>query len=158
MVERTPIPVPAPRGTHSAKCDEKGRVKLPAPFSQYLSAIGELLYITCVDNRTARIYPISLWKENEIVLASQAEHSAKAKQVAFLASHFGEETELDGQGRVTIPTTLRRHLGIENQTVWVVVANGRIDVYSDAQYQQTLAASLAGIDESLAVMEQQGLK
>jgi MraZ protein len=63
-----PAPVEPPRGTYQARVDEKGRLKLPAVFQQYLTDLGETkVFVTSLDVRIARIYPISVWKENEIL-------------------------------------------------------------------------------------------
>ena len=64
-VEEQPqkTPVDSPRGFFSAHVDDKGRLKLPVELQQYLSAIGdEKYFVTSVDDRIARIYPISVWK------------------------------------------------------------------------------------------------
>ena len=54
-------PVEPPRGFFSAHVDDKGRLKLPVDLQQYLTAIGdEKLFVTSVDDRIARIYPISV--------------------------------------------------------------------------------------------------
>ena len=61
-----PAAVDPPRGFFPARVDEKGRLKLPAAFQQYLNDIGEKrVFITTLDVATVRIYPNSLWKQNE---------------------------------------------------------------------------------------------
>jgi len=153
------VPVKPPRGAHQTRCDDKGRLKLPVVFQQYLSELKEqTVFITSVDRRTARIYPISLWKENEILFGAAGGDSEAAARVAFVANHFGADSEVDAQGRVLIPTTLRRHLGIENQPVWLDTFGGRINVYSDTEYEQRLTTAFDGIDDNVKVLERRGLK
>ena len=66
-LDARPTGVEPPRGFHGARVDEKGRLKLPSVFQQYLKSLGEeTVFITTLDMSTLRIYPISLWKQNEL--------------------------------------------------------------------------------------------
>ena len=70
----TATPVEAPRGFFSARVDEKGRLKLPAAITQYLGALGEnKVFVTTLNGSTARIYPISAWRQTENVLEEAGE-------------------------------------------------------------------------------------
>ena len=67
--DANPVAVEHPRGIYPGRVDEKGRLKLPADFQQYLTAIGEKkVFCTTFDERIARLYPISKWKETEALL------------------------------------------------------------------------------------------
>ena len=75
------MPVEPPRGFFSAHVDDKGRLKLPVDVQQYLGAIGDdKLFVTSVDDRIARIYPISVWKGNEKVLEALATEDPDAAE------------------------------------------------------------------------------
>lgn len=151
--------VEPPRGTFQARVDEKGRLKLPAVFQQYLKDLGEQkVFITSLDTRTGRLYPISVWKQNEIRFESAGEDAETAEDIAWLANHFGEDSEIDSAGRVLVPTTLRRHLKIEGETVWLDCYKGRINLYSDAEYEQRKARAMANAEEKLKRLERLGLK
>ena len=55
-----------PRGSHAATVDEKGRLKLPAPFKRYVESFGEKrVFVTSLDLRTVGIYPTAVWREVE---------------------------------------------------------------------------------------------
>ena len=57
------------RGNAPATIDEKGRLKLPVDVQTFLGSFGDdKLFVTSVDDRIARIYPISVWKGNEKIL------------------------------------------------------------------------------------------
>ncbi len=151
--------VEPPRGFHPARVDEKGRLKLPSIFQQYMAEIGEKrLFITTLDVRTARLYPIPVWKENEKLLENPGEDAESADAVAFLSKHYGADSELDGQGRVLMPQGLRRELEIENQQVFVGYDKGAIEVYGEARYQQKLTDYKSKIGTSLVALKKKGLK
>ena len=113
-------PVEAPRGFLSARVDEKGRLKLPASIAQYLEGYGERkVFITTLNGSTARIYPISVWRETERLLEEPGDDTEDKEDIAFTAYHFGSDDEMDAQGRVLVPTELRRTLKLENEQVFL---------------------------------------
>ena len=160
-MEQEPIsaPVEPPRGIYPGRVDEKGRLKLPAAFQQYLESMGEKkVFVTTLDVRIVRIYPISRWKENEIFFEAKNDDPAAAEDLAFIANDFGADSELDGQGRVLIPPQLRRTLGIENQPVWLDAYKGRINVYGKEIYDERRRRAMEGLQDKLRNLEKAGLK
>src|SRR5262249_34922150 len=100
------------------RLDDKGRMKMPAAFQQYFAGLPEKrLFVTSLDRRIAQIYSMDAWREMESFFASKQANPKLIKKVAFNAADLGEETEMDSQGRLTLPASLRRELGLENQTV-----------------------------------------
>lgn len=155
----SPTPVEAPRGFHSARVDEKGRLKLPAIIAEYLSKLGEQkVFITTVNGATARIYPTSVWQQNESLLEEEGDDAEEKEQVAFVAYHFGADSDVDAQGRVLMPTDLRRKLGMEGEQVYLRCFKQRIEVIGSAMYEQRLAAAMAGLDEKVRSLEKKGLR
>ena len=153
------VKIEPPRGIYPARVDDKGRLKLPAAFQQYLSSLGEeRVFITSLDVRTARIYPISVWKENEQFFEEYNEDPQVAEDVAFIANDLGADSGLDSQGRLLVPQELRRTLGIENQPVWLDCYKGRINVYSREIYEERKSRAGQGIAEKVRVLERKGLK
>jgi len=161
-VEEQPqtTPVEPPRGFFSAHVDDKGRLKLPVDLQQYLTAIGdEKLFVTSVDDRIARIYPISVWKGNEKVLEALAsEDPDAADALAFVTNDYGAEAKVDPQGRVTLPTDLRRALTLENQEVRLDWSQGAINVYSKAEYEARKKAAKDNLAEKLKMAKLKGFK
>lgn len=154
------MPVDPPRGFFAARVDEKGRLKLPAAFQQYLKDLGEpKVFVTTLDISTVRIYPISVWKQNEKFFDELAiEDPETAENVAFLADHFGGDSEVDGQGRVLVPQELRQKLGLENQPVWLQVYKGRINAFGKEEYEKRMERALANPVENVRKLERKGLR
>lgn len=150
---------PPPRGFHQARVDEKGRCKLPAALLQYLNAQGvKKVFITTLDLTTARLYPISVWEQNEKMLENPGASALQAKAVSFLAKHYGADSDLDGQGRVLLPQELRRKLQMENQPVWLGYDKGALEIYGEAIYQKRLAEYEALALAALEEMQKNGFK
>jgi len=131
--------------------DDKGRLKLPVNFKEYLESLEDKrLFVTTTDKRIVKLYPILLWKENEKKLAEMAlDDPALAKSIAITARHYGEDAQIDSSGRVMIPTNLRRFLGIEGQEIWMdATPEGCINVYSKAEYEAQLRKADAVLEEA----------
>ncbi|MGI8960031.1 MAG: hypothetical protein ACR2IV_09780 [Bryobacteraceae bacterium] len=153
------MPVEAPRGFLSARVDEKGRLKLPAAIMQYLGALGEhKVFVTTLNGSTARIYPISAWLQTENVLEEAGEDAESREDVAFVAYHFGADSEVDPQGRVLVPTELRRALKLENEQVYLRCFKQRIDVIGREVYEQRLTKAMEGLGEKVQGLEKRGLR
>lgn len=153
-------PVEPPRGFFSAHVDDKGRLKLPVDLQQYLTAIGDdQLFVTSVDDRIARIYPISVWKGNEKVLAELAtEDPDAAEALSFVTNDYGADAKMDSAGRVTLPTDLRRALALENQEVRLDWSQGAINVYSKAEYEARKRQAKDNLAEKLKMAKLKGFK
>jgi MraZ protein len=151
--------IEAPRGFHSARVDDKGRLKLPAAIADYLVAQGDpRVFITTVDGITARIYPISVWEQNESLLEERGEDTGLKNEISFIADHFGADSDIDAQGRVLMPTELRRALRMEGEQVHLRCFKQRIEVISKEVYEQRLAKAMAGLDQKVQSLEQKGLR
>ena len=95
------------RGNCPAKVDEKGRLKIPAVFLEGLKECGTQFYITSITGEDARIYPLSVWSEIEDRLAAlPSQHEGKRKFL-LRTSYYGQQVEVDGQGRLLLPGVLR---------------------------------------------------
>ncbi|HUA18125.1 MAG TPA: hypothetical protein VMB25_05225 [Bryobacteraceae bacterium] len=153
-------PVEPPRGFFSAHVDDKGRLKLPVNFQTYLSAVDDTgIFVTSTDGRIAKIYPNSVWNGNLKVLEElNAVEPAAAEGIMFLANHYGADGKIDAQGRVTLPTDLRRELGLENQEVRVDCSQGGVNIYSKSEYEARKRQSEEKMAENLRAAKLKGFK
>jgi len=150
--------IEAPRGMYPAKLDDRGRLKLPAPFERFLGALRERkLFVTSLDRKTAQIYPMEIWRRNEQFFESYREDPRAAQLVAFNAADLGAETEMDAQGRITLPIELRQELKIEQAPVRLQSYKGRIQILTEAMYQQLKTEAQGLASEAVTKMEAAGL-
>jgi len=152
-------PVEPPHSIAQARVDDKGRLKLPAEFLEYLKKLGvDKVFITTLDRQLARIYPISVWKANENLFADAGELAETAEDVAYIAKVYGGDSEIDAQGRVLMPAALRRVIQIESQPVFLDCYNGRINVASKGVHEERLNRAIANLPEKVKTLEKKGLK
>jgi MraZ protein len=151
--------VEPPHSIAQASVDDKGRLKLPAEFTEYLEKSGVTkVFITTVDFRQVRIYPLSLWQRNENLFDSAGEHTGEAERVARLAKHFGGDAEIDKSGRVLLPALLRQEMGLEKQAVCVDAYGGRINVVSKKIHDEMLQVARASLSGDVKTLERLGFK
>jgi MraZ protein len=150
--------VEPPRGMYPSRLDDKGRLKLPAAFQQYFSALREKkLYVTSLDRRTAQIYPMEVWRGNEKFFEGYREDVRLARHVAFNAADLGSESEMDAQGRILFSPELRRELGIENQPVRLYAYRGRIEILTEAIYEERKREAAQTAADDVGKLEAAGL-
>lgn len=112
------------RGSAAAKIDQKGRLKVPTEFRRQLDdRYGPEVFVTSIDGQSALLYPLTVWEGVEARL--QAMPSAERVKRKYLerVNYFGQQLQLDSQGRVLMPQILRERA----QMVGEVVVSGRLD-------------------------------
>jgi len=147
-----------PLGLFEAKCDEKGRLKLPVRFAAYLKALEDKIFITTLDMRIARIYPRTVWESNQNLFENAGEDTESAEDIAFIANVYGDFSEVDEAGRVLMPTDLRRKLEIEKQPVWLDYYRGRINVFPKKIYDERMQRAVVNLGDKVKNLEKKGLK
>jgi MraZ protein len=160
--EAAPTPIEpqneAPNGMYPARVDDKGRLKLPVGFQQFFAGLTEKkLFVTSLDRRIGQIYPIANWRETKKFLYGQKENSKAAGRIAFNAQDLGADSEMDNQGRVLLPPEMRRELGIENQSVRLFHYKSRIEILSEAIYQERKLQATESAEADLETLEVAGL-
>ena len=151
----------APLGFFEGKVDDKGRGKLPAEVRRY--AVGPpmagepdpALFVTSLDGRTIKLYPILVWREIEKKLEDERDKAKAAKQTLLLAKTYGGAATVDSSNRFLIPTLLRRKLELtgEGAAVFYDCSQGYVTVYSQKRLDieiQTAEANAEANMESLA--------
>jgi MraZ protein len=109
------------RGHAEAKIDEKWRLKLPTSYRAEIEAIWKTasVYVTC-DKHTGdhvRIYPMPVWEEIEANLLKMGSTDESRRRFHRWTSFYGQPDEIDSQGRVLIPTTLRAPAAMQGEVV-----------------------------------------
>ncbi|HZU23481.1 MAG TPA: division/cell wall cluster transcriptional repressor MraZ [Terriglobales bacterium] len=96
------------RGNHPTRVDEKGRLKVPAEFKRVVDEkYGQQFYITSLDGKSAQIYPFEEWQRIEEKLSRLSTFNPTKKKFLDRTNYYGQQVEMDGQGRLLIPQLLR---------------------------------------------------
>lgn len=150
--------VELPDSAYPGRLDDRGRLRMPEEIRRFLLELPEQkLFVTTFDLRTVRIYPIAVWREDRERLASWHD-DPDAADLLFIAYDLGANAEMDSQGRILIHEDLRKALGFENQALKLMPWHWRIDVYTEAAYQERKRRAIEGLPEKLQRLEAKGLK
>jgi MraZ protein len=102
------------RGNSPATVDEKGRLKLPSTFKADLETFSKgegggssRYYLTSLDGRSARLYPLTIWEAVEARLDQVPSANPAKRRFLEITAFYGCEVEPDAQGRFVIPPILR---------------------------------------------------
>lgn len=104
------------RGNFPTRVDEKGRLKVPADFKRVVDEkYGSQFYITSRDGKIAEMYPLEEWEKLEQKILLQPQSSAAVQKFLDTTSYYGQVVEVDGQGRLLLPSLLREKANLKGE-------------------------------------------
>ena len=126
------------RGNHPTRVDEKGRLKIPAEFKRVIDEkYSTQFYITSLDGKVAQIYPFEEWETIEQKLAGLSTFNPTKKKFLSRVNYWGQQAEMDGQGRLLLPQLLREAAQIKGE-VAVVGYHEYLEVRNLEAYRQEI--------------------
>lgn len=125
-------------GSCPAKIDDKFRLKIPARFRRDLPETEDNTYfVTSDDGKCAQIYPIPVWEQiAQKLQAAPRMVPAKIKLLKF-TSYYGMLSQMDPQGRILIPQTLRDDAQISGDVI-VMAKNDHLEVWNNEIIRQSM--------------------
>ena len=119
-------------GEYSHTIDTKGRLIIPSKFRALL---GEEFVITKGLDGCLSIYPMDEWITFEEKLKALPLTNKNARTFARFFVSSANTCELDKQGRILVPATLREFAGLEKDVVLTGKLN-RIEVWSKEKWAE----------------------
>ena len=123
-------------GTHTPRLDEKGRLILPAKYRDELSA-G--LVLTKGQERCLYVFPVTEFSRITEALRTAPVTAKAVRDYSRVFFASASDEELDKQGRITIPLSLRDYAGLARDCV-VIGANTRLEIWDTQAWDTYLAA------------------
>jgi MraZ protein len=126
------------RGNYPTRVDEKGRLKVPAEFKRVIDEkYGQQFYITSFDGKVAQLYPFEEWERIEQKLAGLSTFNPTKKKFLDRTNYWGQQVEMDGQGRLLMPQLLRESAQIKGE-VAVAGQLSYLEVRNLEQYRREI--------------------
>jgi MraZ protein len=126
------------RGNYTARIDSKGRLKVPTPFRRIVEEKhGVGVYVTSLTGENVRIYPLPEWEAIEQRLALLPSMDPARRKFLDRTNYYGQQTAMDGQGRILIHPLLRKSAGIYGD-VAVLGYLTYLEVWELEKFQQRL--------------------
>ena len=142
------------RGTHEAKVDEKGRLKVPADFMKLVldKHYGSKCFITSRDGRVVEIWPMPEWEREEEKKAALPEDDPAKLAWMEIVYGLGGEAEIDKQDRLMLPKKIREKFALVNEEVDVTGFQKYLVLQSQKAAEQRLEVLLAPKDSASSNM------
>lgn len=125
-------------GEFEYRVDEKGRVPLPAQFRREIKE-GMVVLAQGVEG-CITAYPVPEWKKLAAALTSTSVTRSKLRKLNRALFGTAFRVQIDAQGRVTLPASLREYAGIEDD-VAIIGANNCIELWNLGQWAAEKADS-----------------
>ena len=140
-------------GEYSHTIDIKGRLIIPSRFREEL---GETFVVTKGLDGCLFVFSDEEWKAFEIKLKSLPLTNKNARQFARFFVAGATPCELDKQGRILLPATLREFAGLEKDVVLTGMLN-RIEIWSKDKWNENNSLDDVAMDEIAEQMTDLGL-
>jgi MraZ protein len=128
------------KGTYRHRIDGKGRLPVPAPFRRTLLTQGaERVVVTVLDQCLAAYAPQE-WARLEGQLAAMPAFSRQVKALTRVLASRAIDCDLDVQGRILLPASLRQAAGLAREAV-VIGALARFEIWAPEGWEAFLRES-----------------
>jgi len=144
------------RGQFEHAIDAKGRTSFPSRFRDVLAASGDLRLILtrALFDRCLHLYPMRAWEELEAKVAEMPQFDANV--VAFRRMYLSAavECDLDKQGRILVPPSLRDYAELSKEVVWAGMGK-TAELWSKERWQSAQSLSEADLQSFKTAISEQ---
>ncbi len=137
-------------GKHIHTLDDKGRVSVPAQFRRQLPKEG--LYIGKGMEGSLILYPPEKWQKVRDGLASLSRNIKKHRDIIREFSQYIRPVNIDGQGRITIPSDLIEIAGVTHEVVFLGLLDS-IELWSAQRYAGREKEQVSSLEEAVEGIE-----
>ncbi len=133
-------------GKHIHTLDDKGRVSVPAQFRKQLAREG--LYIGKGMDGSLILYPPEKWQNVRDGLASLSRNIRKNRDIIREFSQYIRPVNIDGQGRISIPSDLIEVAGITHEIVFIGLLDS-IELWAAQRYAGREKEQVSSLEEAI---------
>lgn len=120
-------------GEYNHSIDPKGRLIVPAKFRE---SLGDEFVVTQGLDGCLFVYPDEEWKafEEKLKTLPMANKNARKFVRFFLAG--AAQVEIDKQGRILLPASLRKFAGLEKE-ISLVGVGSRVEIWDKSRWEES---------------------
>jgi len=140
-------------GEYLHRVDEKGRIIIPQKFREELSSSFMLAQ---GDNKSLSIYPMDAWQR--FVRKLQEKPFSGDVMRRFIRKLFSgaKECEVDRQGRLLVPITLRGYANISNE-VYIIGVGDKAEIWDKVAWEKYNSETNGTIDSMINEIDALGI-
>lgn len=138
-------------GEYNHSIDAKGRIIVPAKFRE---SLGETFVVTQGLDNCLFVFPNEEWQAFEEKLKTLPITNKNSRMFSRFFLAGAAMVEVDKQGRILLPQTLRNFAGLEKDCVFIGVG-GRVEIWDKGRWDES--TSYDNMDEIAENMMDLGL-
>ncbi len=133
------------QGSHAINMDAKGRIAVPAKYRESLAdnCGGRIVMTAHTQDKCVLIYPETEWAQILPKIEALPTFNKAALRAQRLLIGYACSLELDGNGRVLVPPTLRDYAGLEKKLMLVGLGK-KFELWSEDAFQSSIDEQDAG--------------
>ena len=133
------------QGSHAINIDAKGRIAIPAKYRDALlsDSAGKMVMTAHTQDRCALLYPQTQWQEIVPKIEALPTFNKAALRVQRLLIGYACPLDLDGNGRLLVPPTLRDFAGFEKKLMLVGLGK-KFELWDEQAWLDSLAQTDEG--------------
>jgi len=133
------------RGINNLALDIKGRMVMPSRYrDKLLEGCGGRLVVTVDQDYCLLVYPLPEWEIIETKLVELPSLNKQARLLQRLLIGYATECEMDGQGRILVPATLREFAGLDKKIV-MIGQGKKFEIWDEAAWDSSQEAWLESV-------------
>ena len=149
------------RGINNITVDAKGRMAMPARYRErLLESCGGRLIVTVDRDHCLLVYPLPEWEIIEAKLNALPSLNKQARLLQRLLIGHATELDMDGQGRILLPTMLRDFASLKKKAV-LIGQGKKFEIWDEETWNESqeewVAAVQADDGELPAALEELSL-
>ena len=132
------------RGIHAINLDTKGRLAVPKRYRDQLQNENEGRLVVTIDTEAAclLLYQVHEWEVIEAKLQALPSFNRSARRIQRLLIGHASEVEMDGSGRLLLPSLLRDYAKLE-KCIMMVGQGKKFELWDEMQWQHSREQWLA---------------
>ena len=125
------------RGMNAINMDPKGRMALPTRYRQLVQEIceGQMVVTIETEEKCLLLYPLTEWLPIEKKLGALPSFNKANRRIQRLLIGHATDLEIDGNGRVLLPTKLRSYAQLEKRLV-LIGQGKRFEIWSEDLWEE----------------------
>lgn len=140
------------RGINNIALDAKGRMAMPSRYRERLLEIcGGHLVVTVDSDGCLLAYPLPEWEIIESKLVELSSFDRRAKSIKRLLIGYATECDMDGQGRILLPTTLRDYAGLTKKMI-MIGQGKKFEIWDEKAWDDSQEALLGSVQDEDGVL------
>ena len=135
------------RGINNLALDTKGRMAMPSRYRERLLEVcGGRLVVTVDPDSCLLVYPLPEWEIIESKLVQLPSFNKRAKAIQRLLIGHATECDMDGQGRILLPTLLRDYASLSKKIV-MIGQGKKFEIWDEEVWNESQEALLGSVQD-----------